>query len=289
MRIRSAFTLIELLVVIAIIAILAAILFPVFASAKESAKKAADMSNVKQINTSLFIYAGDNDDLLPLTVPGNFGLTLFVTPWDRLNLPNPALRQSFYANALQPYIKNWGIWTAPAANKVWNQAQNTPNPTGFAQSYHMNSYLNRWPMSEMNNPVSVITFFPGSGKAKTPGFGFAYPLIIINGAGGYLNGFNAAYPNPFKFERAGTNCVSSLGVFFESVDQSPNGWDYRIYGGGFNMAYADGHAKWVRSASYRSPWSALAPSGALAGYWVDQNDFILGCGYGKWFAPTVDE
>jgi len=284
MKKSSAFTLIELLVVIAIIAILAAILFPVFAQAKESAKKASDLSNMKQIATSVFIYTADNDDILPITVPGNFGLTLFVTPWDRLNLPNPGLRQSIFANSLQPYIKNWPIWTAPAASRDYNQPQNTPNPTGFAQSYHMNSYLNAWPASDMANAASVITFFPGSGKAKTPGFSFAYPLIIVQNQ--YLNPTN--YPETFRFERTGAKCVQALGVFFESVD-TINGWDYRVYAGGFNMSYADGHAKWVRAASYRSPWTSLAANGALAGYWVDQNDFILGCGYGKWFAPTVQE
>jgi prepilin-type N-terminal cleavage/methylation domain-containing protein/prepilin-type processing-associated H-X9-DG protein len=59
---RRAFTLIELLVVIAIIAILAAILFPVFSQAKAAAKKTADLNNHKQIITSMYMYASDNDD-----------------------------------------------------------------------------------------------------------------------------------------------------------------------------------------------------------------------------------
>jgi prepilin-type N-terminal cleavage/methylation domain-containing protein len=64
-NIRRAFTLIELLVVIAIIAILAAILFPVFAQAKVAAKKASDISNLKQIGIAANMYATDSDDLIP--------------------------------------------------------------------------------------------------------------------------------------------------------------------------------------------------------------------------------
>jgi len=62
---RTAFTLIELLVVIAIIAILAAILFPVFAQAKEAAKKTQSLSNVKQIGLGIMMYIGDSDDIYP--------------------------------------------------------------------------------------------------------------------------------------------------------------------------------------------------------------------------------
>ena len=61
---KKAFTLIELLVVIAIIAILAAILFPVFAQAKVAAKKTSDLSNMKQMATSTYMYYGDYDDTL---------------------------------------------------------------------------------------------------------------------------------------------------------------------------------------------------------------------------------
>ncbi len=62
---RHAFTLIELLVVIAIIAILAAVLFPVFAKAKESAKKTSCLSSLRQIGTSMGLYLGDYDDAHP--------------------------------------------------------------------------------------------------------------------------------------------------------------------------------------------------------------------------------
>jgi len=62
---KRAFTLIELLVVIAIIAILAAILFPVFAQAKEAAKKTSCLSNIKQTGTATMIYLSDSDDTFP--------------------------------------------------------------------------------------------------------------------------------------------------------------------------------------------------------------------------------
>lgn len=70
MNSKKAFTLIELLVVIAIIAILAAILFPVFAQAKMAAKKTVSLSNVKQIDLSFHMYAGDVDDTFPMSEYG---------------------------------------------------------------------------------------------------------------------------------------------------------------------------------------------------------------------------
>src|SRR5579862_3057615 len=140
--IRHAFTLIELLVVIAIIAILAAILFPVFAQAKLSAKKAADLSNTKQLVLATIMYQTDVDDCLPLTVPGDNGTSLFTTPWNRIsNNPNP-ITQSIFANSNAPYIKNVGIWNSPGTQVDWTGINNqTPNSTGFALSYTMNSYL----------------------------------------------------------------------------------------------------------------------------------------------------
>jgi prepilin-type N-terminal cleavage/methylation domain-containing protein len=66
-RVLRAFTLIELLVVIAIIAILAAILFPVFAQAREKARSTACISNLKQIGIGMMQYVQDFDELYPLT------------------------------------------------------------------------------------------------------------------------------------------------------------------------------------------------------------------------------
>lgn len=95
---RRGFTLIELLVVIAIIAILAAILFPVFAKAREKARQASCLSNVKQISLGMLQYIQDYDERFPYYASGSGT----VDPW------------IFWPHQLQPYIKNWQVYLCPS-------------------------------------------------------------------------------------------------------------------------------------------------------------------------------
>lgn len=100
---KRAFTLIELLVVIAIIAILAAILFPVFAQAKASAKKAACLSNNKQIGTAMQMYLADSDDVYPQA---------YYYPNDS----NSAGGYVQWSGLLMPYVKNYDMFRCPGSS-----------------------------------------------------------------------------------------------------------------------------------------------------------------------------
>src|SRR5947209_1601069 len=114
LRSRKGFTLIELLVVIAILAIIAAILFPVFAQARETARKATCQSNLKQISTAVLMYAQDYGDTLPSSGSGSSG-------GDATGL-------------LQAYTKQregQGIWRCPSHSQL------TPD-SGWTSSYGYN-------------------------------------------------------------------------------------------------------------------------------------------------------
>jgi len=106
-RRRLGFTLIELLVVIAIIAILAAILFPVFAKAREKARQTSCLSNQRQIATAILSYTQDYDETLPL---GSLTWTNWVCPPGVANLGNGAS----WRMLIMPYCKNAQIFLCPS-------------------------------------------------------------------------------------------------------------------------------------------------------------------------------
>jgi len=121
---KRAFTLIELLVVIAIIAILSAILFPVFAQAKQAAKATACLSNVKQLGLGLTLYASDEDDRLPAATEhmeaGGEGETVAES----------------WLDTVQPYIKARLLYRCPEDRSPhWNDAEDARGT-----SYGLNAY-----------------------------------------------------------------------------------------------------------------------------------------------------
>jgi len=108
---QRGFTLIELLVVIAIIAILAAILFPVFAQAREKARQSSCLSNLKQLGTGLTLYLQDYDDVFPFNWFGATPAVWWVTQPE--SGPGSGLAYK-WMDAIYPYVKNERIFTCPS-------------------------------------------------------------------------------------------------------------------------------------------------------------------------------
>lgn len=118
MRRSSAFTLIELLVVIAIIAILAAILFPVFASARASARATSCLSNVKQVSLAALMYTQDYDETFPKL--DNSGSCCPYWGWPGTD---PNRMPTMFWNVIQPYVKNQDLGYCPEIGRTkWRDA-----------------------------------------------------------------------------------------------------------------------------------------------------------------------
>ncbi len=225
---QRAFTLIELLVVIAIIAILAAILFPVFAQAREKARQTSCLSNTKQISLSFFMYAQDYDETC---VPA--GAKYFFTYQGPRGYDNGASYTSdipykgckgwpctgpngeqTFAAALMPYIKNYGIWVCPSGN---NSGSNGPAPWGVpSDKFNVTDPGQRGISYWYNVDVSMASFA-------------AIEFPANSGVFGETGRVRAAYD--LNCGRLGYARTSRWNDF------------YRPHNSGTNIAFADGHAK----------------------------------------------
>lgn len=146
---KEGFTLIELLVVIAIIALLAAILFPVFARARENARRTACQSNLKQIGLGIMQYTQDYDERLP--TDWNFGAADEASNWMARINPYVKSTQLFVcpSNSFKTSIPSSGLW--PGA-QTGSSHPNYMQP--FHSSYGYNRNLTSGPAST-NNAVTV--------------------------------------------------------------------------------------------------------------------------------------
>ena len=200
MKNKSAFTLIELLVVIAIIAILAAILFPVFARARENARRASCLSNLKQLGLAAMMYAQDYDEKL-------------VPAWNQ-EPPGP---YEYWPDLLYPYTKSEQVFVCP------NAVDATPITT---YNYGINSNLT--PAYSGTSLASVVS---ASQKYLIMDYG------KYAASWGYID---SSYPHYYLPGQglAGGDCTGT---------DEPE-CDTGRHFDGVNIIFADGHAKWLKSA-----------------------------------------
>ncbi len=160
---KQAFTLIELLVVIAIIAILAAILFPVFAQAKNSAKASVSLSNVKQVNLGVLMYLGDSDDVYPQSEYGGNSATVPHVMWMATVYPytKSGGQRASLAGSAQVNFGTAGVFRSPAYPKqpIANprndeEAQAGGMSYGVHHGVFVNNYGNRG-QAQPNQAVSA--------------------------------------------------------------------------------------------------------------------------------------
>ena len=232
---RKGFTLIELLVVIAIIAILAAILFPVFAQAREKARAISCLSNEKQIVLGLIQYSQDADEQMP---PAWIGYSTNAAV--SVGFPGKAR----WMDVIQPYVKSTAVFTDPDSNTKYvpvpaNKIVNDTDPaTGQAYvtengGYALNvAYYN----STTGHPPTPIPDVTGNDSrslaAVADPSGTVWVADFVNGWGSFQCAWDANTDLPV----ISTVTPRTLGN---------GGWLRELHQGRTNIAFCDGHAKAV--------------------------------------------
>jgi prepilin-type N-terminal cleavage/methylation domain-containing protein/prepilin-type processing-associated H-X9-DG protein len=218
MQKRKGFTLIELLVVIAIIAILAAILFPVFARARENARRASCQSNLKQIGLGVFQYVQDYDEKMPILYANLDGAASYQAPADGAAAPYDL----GWAKLLDPYLKSSQIFQCPSE---------TTTPTAGAVITGGANYTDYF-----YNSVAA-----GASQAQ---FDSSALTVLL---GDYNGGSSVSYTNGgCAVNSGGDGCTAADLTNPLATFPSPAAQRHLD---GQNFAYADGHVKWTKGQS----------------------------------------
>ena len=250
MSMRKGFTLIELLVVIAIIAILAAILFPVFARAREKARQTSCLSNQKQIGLGLMMYCQDYDETYPLSY-------LYVNP-----AAGGSAGYVHWSGMIAPYVKNWQLFVCPSdknkglapTNAFDNQAPKISYISNEVLMGRPRSHFKAVTLAQLEAPAELaaiceITDNPYAIGGSSGPSGDAYkshrPANLTN-SWNNDSGFAASYTQltADEVEAALAAADAATGMMDESVNHARY-MALKRHNGGMNISFADGHAKWV--------------------------------------------
>lgn len=225
MLIRRGFTLIELLVVIAILAILAAILFPVLANARESARQTVCAQHLRQIGQAFWLYLQDYDERMPDR--RDLKQALGYRPWNSWPPADP--RCGWAGLVLEPYTRNWALWSCPSVGgSVMGtvvQVLQTVDPTSpeKATRYWM------WRFDRLEHPVPPDNFW-----GKTP----EQAVADLQ-----------AHPSNFYARPEGVSDVELVvdPYFPRTIGTVPTELRGRaVHRGGRNRLMLDGHIRWLR-------------------------------------------
>ena len=233
------FTLIELLVVIAIIAILAAILFPVFAQAREKARAIDCLSNKKQIGLGMMQYVQDYDE----TYPANNWA--YGKSWDAV--------QGGWMQEIQPYLKNLAVYQCPDAVKSTSFAT-IPGPGGsVAGTIHVPYFqigANEYVVSSITPTISYVGW---KGNITEAQIGKPADLPVI------ADSLFMTFDDAARIINANYN-GANWWAYSAPVDPS-----LARHSGGESIVYADGHAKWISQGAMAWQPSLKYPNGSPCG------------------------
>lgn len=221
---RGGFTLIELLVVIAIIAILAAILFPVFGRARENARRSSCQNNLKQIALGFIQYAQDNDERLPLSTDGSSG-DAEPDGWMYYSgFSTPPLRFAPAQGSIYSYLKNAAVFVCPS-DAAGRESGN---------SYASNSCV----FQPLSPPVAGYN----AGKNLSQFEDTSKWMLLAEEA-------------PISNLRAGSTDDAYIHLQTAANSHSTRHFE------GSNLAFLDGHVKWLRADKISADGYAIGGTG----------------------------